>query len=176
MLIQHKCGPILEVLCQNQKTPPSPLKFNESLFKFCWEHCGPIIKKQGQEGPLLIRILYPNYAPTVEPDQNTSSTSCLNVLLQLLDPNNYVINSDNVMFIYTPSQLQEDIIDIIMIMKHVLYRLKFCENRNVFPPPRMATVIAALELEKIIKVRNYMNKDATFITNFTKNLKTRARF
>ena len=92
--------------------------------------------------------------------------------LPLLDPNNYFINSDNVMFNYppdAPSQLQEDIIDIIMIMKHVLYRLKFCENRNVFPSPRMATVIAALELEKIIKVRNYM-------TNFTKNLKTRAGF
>ena len=95
----------------------------------------------------------------------------------LLDPNNYVINSDNVMFNYPPdatSQLQEDVIDIIMIMKHVLYRLKFRENRNVFPSPRMATVIAALELEKIIKVQNYMNKDAPFITNFTKNLKTRA--
>ena len=95
----------------------------------------------------------------------------------LLDANNYVINSDNVMFNYPPdatSQLQEDVIDIIMIMKHVLYRLKFRENRNVFPSPRMATVIAALELEKIIKVQNYMNKDAPFITNFTKNLKTRA--
>ena len=30
--------------------------------------------------------------------------------------------------------------------------------------------------EKIIKVRNYMNKNTTFITNFTKNLKTRSGF
>ena len=62
--------------------------------------------------------------------------------------NNYIINSDNVMFNYPPtSQLQEDVIDIIMIMKHVLYRLKFRENRNVFPSSRMDTVITALELE-----------------------------
>ena len=74
-LNQHKCGPILEVLCQNQKTLLSPLKFNGSLFKFGWEHCGPIIKKQGQEGPWLILMLYPNYAPT---EQNIYGTMNLN--------------------------------------------------------------------------------------------------
>ena len=66
-LNQHKCGPILKM--------PPPLQFNGPLFKLCWEHCGPIIKKQGQEGPWLILMLYPNYAPT---EQNIYGTMNLN--------------------------------------------------------------------------------------------------
>ena len=92
---------------------------------------------------------------------------------------NIHINSDNVMFNHPPemdSTLQEDLIDIIMVMKHVIYRLKFRENRNTFPSPRLVIVICSLEIEKIIKLRNYMNKEAFFLTDFLEKLKERAGF
>lgn len=69
-----------------------------------------------------------------------------------------------------------DVIDITMVIKHAIYRLKFRENMNRLPTPRLLIVIAALDLEKAVKVRNYFNKESIFINEVTNVLKARAGF
>ena len=46
-----------------------------------------------------------------------------------------------------------------MVVKHAIYRLKFRENIAALPSVRLLMVIVAIDLEKAITVRNYMNKD-----------------
>ena len=69
-----------------------------------------------------------------------------------------------------------DIIDVVMIFKHAMYRLKFRENMARLPTPRLLMVIVALDMEKAIRVRNYLNKDAVFINDITCVLKARVGF
>ena len=69
----------------------------------------------------------------------------------------------NIMFNHPPDAPSEshqyDIINTVMIIKHALYRLKFRENMANLASLRLITIIAAIDLEKAVTVRNYYNKN-----------------
>ena len=90
------------------------------------------------------------------------------------------LSRDNIMYNHPIGGVSDsqkyDVIDITMVIKHAIYRLKFRENMNRLPTPRLLIVIAALDLEKAVKVRNYFNKESIFINEVTNVLKARAGF
>jgi hypothetical protein len=91
-----------------------------------------------------------------------------------------ILTEDNILFNHPPpgigAALTKDIIDIIMLVKHVLYRLKFRTNLQLLPTTRLVTITAAMDLEKAISVRSYLNKDAVMMAIFLDKLKTRVGF
>ena len=50
--------------------------------------------------------------------------------------------------------LANDLTDIIMSTKHILYRLRFRQNVQRFPTLKLATINVALELDKVIGIRH----------------------
>jgi hypothetical protein len=91
-----------------------------------------------------------------------------------------VLMEDNILFNHPPpgigAALTNDIIDIIMVVKHVLHRLKFRTNLQLLPTTRLVTITAAMDLEKAISVRSNLNKGAVMMVMFLDKLKTRAGF
>ena len=55
------------------------------------------------------------------------------------------LSRDNIMFNYPPNGIENgqkyDIIDIVMVVKHAIYRLKFRENIDALPSIRLLMVI-----------------------------------
>ena len=90
------------------------------------------------------------------------------------------LSRDNIMFNYPPNDISEeqkyDIIDIVMVVKHAIYRLKFRENIDAMPSIRLLMVIVTMDLEKAVTVRNYMNKDSFLLAEVTDKIKLRAGF
>ena len=91
-----------------------------------------------------------------------------------------VLSRDNIMFNFPPSGIGDsqkyDIVDIVMIVKHAIYRLKFRENIAALPSIRLLMVIVSIDLEKAIVVRNFMNKDSYLLSDVTEKIKSRAGF
>ena len=65
--------------------------------------------------------------------------------------------ADMVLFQHTPNQLQAaaatDLFDLMMVTKHVLYRLRFRDNLQRYPTLRLVLIHVALEIEKIVIIR-----------------------
>ena len=84
------------------------------------------------------------------------------------------------MFNYPPpgtrDAIKADIIDIIMLVKYVLYRLKFRANLLILPTVRLVTITVALDLEKAILVRSSFNRCASLMTMILDKLKESAGF
>ena len=84
------------------------------------------------------------------------------------------------MFNYPPpgtrDAIKADIIDIIMLVKYVLYRLKFRANLLILPTVRLVAITVALDLEKAILVRSNFNRGTLFMAMILDKLKTRAGF
>ena len=97
--------------------------------------------------------------------------------------NDYVpigIGYDQAMFNHPPDGLNDqerrDLVDIIMVTKHVLYRLKFRENMNRVPSTRLVTTITCIELEKASVVRDFLGKASSTFTSFIGMLKEQVGF
>ena len=64
---------------------------------------------------------------------------------------------EGVMFQKLPTwynqMMSKDITNIVMITKHVLYRLRFRENLQRYPTLKLVTINVALELEKVVSIR-----------------------
>ena len=90
------------------------------------------------------------------------------------------LSRDNIMFNHPPNDISEeqkhDIIDIVMVVKHAIYRLKFRENLLAIPSIRLLMVIVTMDLEKAATVWNYMNKDSFLLAEVTDKIKLRAGF
>ena len=90
------------------------------------------------------------------------------------------IASNQVMFNHPPAGLTDqekrDVVDIIMIVKHVLYRLKFREDPNRLPSPRLALIVTAMETEKALMVRSYLGKPTRLVSTFMEAVKTHVGF
>ena len=97
--------------------------------------------------------------------------------------NDYVpieIGYDQAMFNHPPDGLNDqekrDLVDILMVTKHVLYRLKFRENMNRVPSTRLVTTIMCIELEKASTVRDFLGKASLTFTRFIEMLKEQVGF
>ena len=90
------------------------------------------------------------------------------------------IARNQVMFNHPPAGLTDqekrDVVDIIMIVKHVLYRLKFREDPNCLPSPRLVLTVTAMETEKALMVRSYMGKPTRLVSTFLEAIKTHVGF
>ena len=72
-----------------------------------------------------------------------------------------------------PKSLETDINDIILIMKHILYRHRFREDVNTYPTSRSTTIILVLEIEKLIEMRRRKGKAHTTLTNIVNEMRRR---
>ena len=86
------------------------------------------------------------------------------------------LTSDCILFHHTnnnlPIKARHDLSEIIVIVKHVLYRFKFRENIDIYPSIRLATIAIALELEKLTAVRRYRCEWIAGLVATTQDLKT----
>ena len=87
---------------------------------------------------------------------------------------------DNVLFNHPPQHLRDqeikDLIDIIMLIKHILYRLRFRDDIDNRPSVRRVLVILAIELNKANSVRNYLNKNSAVFSIITEMIRQEAGF
>ena len=81
------------------------------------------------------------------------------------------LDRDTIMFNQVKGTNKEDLRDIIMVTKHVIYRVKFRENPNRLPTKRMILVMVVLEIEKVILLKNYKNKISFFMHDFNNELR-----
>ena len=101
----------------------------------------------------------------------------INALAITSDPthNNIQLNSDLVLFNHIPNslpdQLAVDLLQIVMIVKHLMYRFKFRENLTRLPTMRLSLLTAALELDKTIMVRQRNGLDSYFLANMVEKIK-----
>ena len=86
------------------------------------------------------------------------------------------LTMDTIMYNHPPDYLREqevrDCIDIVMLVKHVLYRLRFRTNIEAIPSTRRILVECAIELEKANTVRYSLNRFSVVFTKFTELIKT----
>ena len=91
-----------------------------------------------------------------------------------------LMSMDNVLYNYPPQHLKtgerEDLVDIIMLTKHILYRLKFRDDIDTLPSVRRILIILAIELNKAKTVRNFMNKSSAVFTNCAEMINNEAGF
>ena len=108
----------------------------------------------------------------------TAVADAFNACASLLDNLHVplVISLDHVLFNHSPPTNRRDIVDLLMLVKHVLYRLKFRTDLASTPSIRRVLVIAVIDLEKAIVVRNSLNKNTTLFTNVTESLRSRVGF
>ena len=78
-------------------------------------------------------------------------------LFHVREPFPIQISADCVLFHQIPNSLpakaKNDLNEIMLIIKHVLYRFKFRDNLERYPSVRLGTITSALELEKLLAVR-----------------------
>ena len=91
-----------------------------------------------------------------------------------------IITRDQVMFNHPPEGLNKyevrDLIDFIIIIKHVLYRLKYRERIERVPSSRLILTITCMELEKALLARNFLGQRATLFSSFSNALKEHVGF
>ena len=75
---------------------------------------------------------------------------------------------DAVLFHKLPDNLsrkeKEDIIDILMIFKHVTYRIRFRENIDRRPTPKLILISMILEMQKLTTLKNRNCEDTEMLT------------
>ena len=90
------------------------------------------------------------------------------------------ITRNQVMFNHPPAGLTDqekrDVVDIIMVVKHVLYRLKFRDDLNRLPSPRLVLTISAMEIDKALMVRSYLGKPTNLLSTFMQMIKSHVGF
>ena len=68
------------------------------------------------------------------------------------------MSCDLVLFHKVPATVsryqRQDIIDLLLIFKHVMYRIRFRENQNRQPTVKLVTISIILETEKLILFKN----------------------
>ena len=75
-----------------------------------------------------------------------------------------------------PKSIEIDINDIIMIMKHILYRLRFRERFDTYPTLRTTAIILVIEIEKLIEIRRRKGNSHNTLSNIINELKRRIEF
>ena len=90
------------------------------------------------------------------------------------------ISRNQVMFNHPPAGLTDqekrDVVDIIMVVKHVLYRLKFRDDLNRIPSTRLVLTISAMEVDKALMVRSYLGKPTNLLSTFMQMIKSHVGF
>ena len=70
------------------------------------------------------------------------------------------------------SALNKDLLHIVMTVKHRIYQFKFRENQERFPSLRLALLSIALDVDKVITVRQQNGLNSSFIEKFNNRLKS----
>ena len=82
--------------------------------------------------------------------------------------------SDMIMFNQVPQSLTDsektDLIDIIMTIKHRIYRYKFRDNLQRIPSHREATLSSALDIAQVILIRQNSCLEYLFLDKFNNKL------
>ena len=87
------------------------------------------------------------------------------------------LSPDMIMFNQAPQSLSEaektDLIDVIMTLKHRIYRYKFRDNMQRIPSHRETTLFSALDIDRIILIRQHNGLEFSFLNKLNDKLKTR---
>ena len=101
-------------------------------------------------------------------------------LFHVREPFPIQISADCVLFHQTPNSLpakaKNDLNEIMLIIKHVLYRFKFRDNLERYPSVRLGTITSALELEKLLAVRKNRCEWVTGLEAIIKDMKSMVGF
>ena len=89
-------------------------------------------------------------------------------------------NMNTIMFNHPPEHLKDqevrDCIDVVMLVKHILYRLRFRPNVDSVPSTRRILVEFVIEIEKANTVRNFLNRNTFVFNKFIELIKTSVGF
>ena len=87
------------------------------------------------------------------------------------------LSSDMIMFNHVPQSLayseKIDFIDFIMTTKHRRYRYEFRDSLQRIPSHREVTLSTALDIDKVILIRQHSDLEFSFIDKFNNKLKAR---
>ena len=87
---------------------------------------------------------------------------------------------NTIMFNHPPEHLKDqevrDCIDVVMLVKHILYRLRFRPNVDSVPSTRRILVEFVIEIEKANTVRNFLNRNTFVFNKFIELIKTSVGF
>ena len=87
------------------------------------------------------------------------------------------LSPDMIMFNQAPQSLTEsektDLIDVIMTLKHRIYRYKFRDNMQRIPSHRETTLFSALDIDRIILIRQHAGLEYSFLNKLNDKLKIR---
>ena len=70
------------------------------------------------------------------------------------------------------SALNKDLLHIVMTVKHRIYQFKFRENQERYPSHRLALLSIALDVDKVITIRQQNGLNSSFIEKFNNRLKS----
>ena len=80
----------------------------------------------------------------------------ISMMINREEANNFDLSCDVVLFHVKPEGIsdekQKDLTDILMIVKHVIYRIRFRENVNVFPTTKAVIIDIIMEMEKFDRI------------------------
>ena len=101
-----------------------------------------------------------------------------NDILNISDPNHdpIVISSDLILFKHPPSGMNHlharDLIDTIMLAKHVIVKLKYRQNPERLPTERLLIATVALDAEKVARVRAHNGQPINILAELIQKFKT----
>ena len=72
---------------------------------------------------------------------------------------------------FKPLLEKKNIIDVIMIFKHIIYKLRFRENTVRFPTVKLVLISMILELHKLISLKNKNGEMTDILETVTSKLK-----
>ena len=104
--------------------------------------------------------------------------NALNNILSISNPDHdpTTISSDLILFNHPPPGMNQlharDLIDIIMLAKHVLVKLKYRHNPERLPTERLLIATVALDAEKITRVRALTGQPINILAEMTKKFKS----
>ena len=85
------------------------------------------------------------------------------------------LSIDAVLFHHLPNSLskqeKKNIMDVIMIFKHIIYKLRFRENTVRFPTVKLVLISMILELHKLISLKNKNGEMTDILELVTSKLK-----
>ena len=84
--------------------------------------------------------------------------------------------SDLVLFHKVPATVppshRQDIIDLLLIYKHIMYRVRFRENQDRRPSTRLILISIILELEKHVLLKNRQCQTAENLISYLQELRS----
>ena len=99
---------------------------------------------------------------------------CINDTLTFMNNQNIELTRNSTLFHQienTSNEVRSEVVPIVMILKHTLYKMKFREDQRNYPSPRRILVNLVLDLERHLEVTKFCKKRTVILENVVINIK-----